>query len=175
MEEIYMQERKYFAFYDQEQPEQMPIIGIFDFPAEVDTLDIQKTVKAAYNVWNAKLDCPPIRYAADRICKKYGATVELVEADLVFDMPTGNSPVCAQCGRILDERSDSMAPCPYNVGFDDETVVCNACKDSMLERGELLCCGSCGYCFTVEHLAPVIPGSDDCSEKCPNCGEIVYE
>ena len=126
-------------------------------------------------MWNAKLDCPPIRYTADRICKKYGTTVELVEADFVFDMPTGNCPVCAKCGRILDEESDSMAPCPYNVGFDDETVVCNFCKDSMLERGELFSCGSCGFYFTAERLISNRFDEDDTAEECPNCGEIMYE
>ena len=81
-------------------------------------------------------------------------------------------PLCAECGRVLNDESDSTLACILNQGFSDETTVCQVCKDSMLDCREITCCESCRLYFTYDHLIPNKDDPDDTAEICPFCGQI---
>ena len=164
-------EKMYILFYDNDQKDGMPLIGIFDFSGPVNEEDVRETIAAAFTQWKPELDCPPVRYAADAVCGAYGGSVEFVEAVLISSFPPEEHEKCAECGRTLDDKSDRTMPCTYNLGFSDETTVCHVCMDYMFEHIELTSCECCGVYFTYNHLIPN-KDHDDIEEICPYCGGI---
>lgn len=165
----------YFICHD-EQKDALPLIAVITAGKYVETVDIIETfTKALCNYVPGSEDCPPMRFAADKVCEEYGVTVEFVEAEQEFGIPEQKCTACSKCGTTLSEDHDSTAASPHNEGFSDETEVCWMCHIDMLERGELTQCGSCQECFTYNHLLPNKDGPDKTIEICPYCGEIWCE
>jgi len=72
-----------------------PLIAIFSLDDCAKSQDMIKVFhKTLFEFAPGFEDCPPMRYAADKVCERFGATVEFVEADHVFKMPD----CCHQCG-----------------------------------------------------------------------------
>lgn len=158
------------------QPDVPPLIVIFEVGDDLESEDVINSFgKALRDYVPASMDCPPVRFAADKVCQEYGTSVEFVEADQEFGVSDHKSPVCLVCRITLSEDRDSTSPSTYNTGFSDETEVCWSCHSAMLENRELTRCESCQECFTYSHLLPNKDAGDGALEICPYCGEIWCE
>jgi hypothetical protein len=79
------------------------------------------------------------------------------------------SILCAECGCALNGESDSRMPCIYNKGFSDERIVCQTCKDHLLEHYKITMCESCGEYFAFSHILPDDDDPNHFRDICPYC------
>lgn len=162
----------YFVCHDG-QTDVPPLIVIFTVEEQTETEDVIEVFgKALSNFVPGSEDCPPVRYAADKVCEYYGATVEFVEAEQVFGI-TDQS--CSKCRVSFSEEHDNTAPSPYNTGYSDASETCWNCHVDMLESGKLTQCENCHEYFTPNHLLRNKDVADHSLEICPYCGEIWCE